>query len=353
MFVKRLLRPYTHVFSNTFTKRHIFNVSQKVKQKAAIGAGIFTGACIIGQSYYGSTHDFYDYRFITTADPNDLAEFYGNEDFMEIFCIFPFMVDFMMRSGHFDDSGHVHTFGLPPFISKMVVSMQFEDKEENDTTVCFNKKERFKCIDSLFGFTIWEMVQNFGYTQRDDNTSEVYHYGQSWYGPFFIRLLFHLHAAYVMYATEQHINSDKFLHRKEEEEDLLLAQRHNIPLHLMNQFLDGLEMDIKNKLNSILKKNSHSNDEEIDNLHKKVTQLETLVKELEHAKQIRTTKLEKYKRHTPNGSVKEFYSRTLSRRASALHIQHKEQHTEPFTKILEQALEHVDVKELKKKYTQN
>ena len=40
---------------------------------------------------------------------NDLAEFYGNEDFMEIFCVLPFMVDFMMRSGTFDDNGHVHT----------------------------------------------------------------------------------------------------------------------------------------------------------------------------------------------------------------------------------------------------
>ena len=39
---------------------------------------------------------------------------------MEIFCVFPFMVDFMMRSGYFDDNGHVHTFGLPPIISNMV-----------------------------------------------------------------------------------------------------------------------------------------------------------------------------------------------------------------------------------------
>ena len=84
---------------------------------------------------------------MTEADPNALAEFYGNEDFMEIFCVFPFMVDFMMWSGYFDDNGHVHTFGLPPVISNMVVSMQFDEREEEDAdgeanTVCFNKKER-------------------------------------------------------------------------------------------------------------------------------------------------------------------------------------------------------------------
>jgi len=62
----------------------------------------------------------------------DALRFYGNEDFMEIFCVLPFMVDFMMRSGHFDDDGHVHTFGLPPIISDMVVSMQFDEREEED-----------------------------------------------------------------------------------------------------------------------------------------------------------------------------------------------------------------------------
>ena len=109
--------------------------------KRAITLGMFTGTCILGQTYFGSTNNFYDHRFLTTANPDDLADFYGNEDFMEIFCVFPFMVDFMMRSGYFDDDGHVHTFGLPPFISKMVVSMQFDEREENDSIICFNKKD--------------------------------------------------------------------------------------------------------------------------------------------------------------------------------------------------------------------
>ena len=229
------------------------NAKPVVSAKVAVGAGVLTGGLVAGQYFFGSADNFYDHRFITKADPDAMAEFYGNEDFMEIFCVFPFMVDFMMRSGYFDDNGHVHTFGLPPIVSNMVVSMQFDEREEEDEdgeahTVCFNKKERFKCSAAIFGWTLWEMVQNFGYAQRDDGTSEVYHYGQSWRGPFFIRLIFQTHARYVIYATEQHLNSPRFLAQDEDEEDDLVAQRHNIPKHLLGQFLDGLEVDVQAKL---------------------------------------------------------------------------------------------------------
>ena len=48
-----------------------------------IGAyGATTCACI--QYFYGSAEDFFDYRFTTTKNPNDLAEFYASEDFMEM-----------------------------------------------------------------------------------------------------------------------------------------------------------------------------------------------------------------------------------------------------------------------------
>ena len=171
---------------------------------------------------------------------------------MEIFCVFPFMVDFMMRSGSFDDAGHVHTFGLPPIVSDMVVSMQFdecnaEDEDGEEATICFNKKERFKCTDALFGYTLWEMVQNFGYAQKDDGTYEVYHYGQMWRGPFFIRLIFQMHARYVIFATEQHLNSERFV-GKEETSDEEIAQRHNIPAHLFGHFLSDLQVDVQAKL---------------------------------------------------------------------------------------------------------
>lgn len=44
--------------------------------------GAFAVATAIGQHYYGNEPNFYDYRFICDADPNDLADFYGSENFM-------------------------------------------------------------------------------------------------------------------------------------------------------------------------------------------------------------------------------------------------------------------------------
>ena len=167
---------------------------------------------------------------------------------MEIFCVFPFMVDFMMRSGSFDDAGHVHTFGLPPIVSNMVVSMQFdecnaEDEDGEEATICFNKKERFKCTDALFGYTLWEMVQNFGYAQKDDGTYEVYHYGQMWRGPFFIRLIFQMHARYVIFATEQHLNSERFVGKEETSDEASEGLRWFLdPLDGTVNFVHGIPM---------------------------------------------------------------------------------------------------------------
>ena len=131
------------------------------------------------------------------------------------------------------------------------------------------------------------MVQNFGYAQRDDGTSEVYHYGQSWRGPFFIRLIFQTHARYVIYATEQHLNSPRFLAQDEDEEDDLVAQRHNIPKHLLGQFLDGLDTDVQAKLNTTLaalqQARSSEQEEEVKELLGTVQRLEGLVAELQAA----------------------------------------------------------------------
>ena len=309
-----------------------------LQTKLAVGAGALTLGCVAGQTFFGSAEDFYDHRFVTEADPNALAEFYGNEDFMEIFCVFPFMVDFMMRSGYFDDNGHVHTFGLPPVISNMVVSMQFDEREEDDgngetNTICFNKKERFKCSDSLFGNTLWEMVQNFGYATREDGKIEVYHYGQKWQGPFFIRLVFQMHARYVIYATEQHVNSPRFLAQDEDEdeEDDLVAQRHNIPKHLLGQFLDGLDVDVQAKLKESVEAlqvaRTSEEEAEVKQLLGTVRRLEGLVADLKSAKlkRAKTVSLPLQRRVTEGGpapklegSARGFYQRALVRRATAV-----------------------------------
>jgi len=60
----------------------------------------------------------------------------------------------------------------------MQVSMVFSDEDDDETgkTSWFNKRERFK--DVLFGRTMWDMVQNFGFHTLPDGRVEVYHRGE-------------------------------------------------------------------------------------------------------------------------------------------------------------------------------
>merc|ERR1712241_378885 len=112
-------------------------------KKVAVGGLI---GALVAQSFFGSSSDFYEYRFILkrNIDPDDLASFYGSEEFMEIFCILPIVGQIMMRGGYFDDDGVVHTMGVP---GELLVSMAFTD-EMNDEgrTSWFNKRERFKDV---------------------------------------------------------------------------------------------------------------------------------------------------------------------------------------------------------------
>jgi len=210
------------------------------------------GLGLVGAQYYlGSATDYFDEKFVTTKKPEDLADFYGTEDFMEIFCVFPFMVKLMMRGAEFDDDGTIHAWGLlGP--GELEISIDFDEEErdtngdgEPDTLTWFNKKEHFSDVAPSFlgGFTLWEMTHNFGFHRYDDGTSVVYHHGESFRGFFLMRLIFQLHAKYVIWATEKYINSDEF--GSEDCDESLEEQRHNIPLHVFKGFLAGLTRDVE------------------------------------------------------------------------------------------------------------
>ena len=64
------------------------------------------------QQFYGSDKKFFEYKFETKADPEELEDFYHNEDFMQIYCVFPFMQKIMMRGSSWDNDGICHTWGL-------------------------------------------------------------------------------------------------------------------------------------------------------------------------------------------------------------------------------------------------
>lgn len=239
--------------------RHMSTVAparSTLRSKLTSPVVLGTAAATIGglQYWLGKGDDFFDFRFVTDKKPNDLAEFYGSEDFMEIFCIFPFVVEFMMKNGEFQADAvpgydqTVNTFGFGGR-GGMEVSMAFDEGEidttgdgKPDTIAYFNKRERFKdwapFLPKYMEVVFWDLTQNFGYTQRADGTCEVYHHGETFYGPFPIRIVFTLHAAYVAWATKRYIQRPEF--GDLDKADQNHHDRRNIPKDVFNEFLEGL-----------------------------------------------------------------------------------------------------------------
>jgi len=212
-------------------------------KKVRLGTAAFIGLGA-AQYYLGSSESFFEHSFLTNAKPEDLADFYGTEDFMQVFCGHEILANFMMRTAEFDDSGNIHAWGLlGP--GELEISIDFDELEENDKLTWFNKKESFQDVAPNFlgAFTIWKMTQNFGFHLKDDGKCEVYHHGENFSGFFPIRLLFQLHSHYVIWATEKYINSAEF--GMEDRDDDREVQRQNIPLHVFKQFLESLTHELE------------------------------------------------------------------------------------------------------------
>ena len=93
--------------------------------------GIGSGLLLAGlHSATGSANDFYDYRFKSPKDADDLASFYGGEELMELYCVFPIVGQLMMRKATFDDTGGIKTQGFP---GTMEVNMVFSDDVNEET----------------------------------------------------------------------------------------------------------------------------------------------------------------------------------------------------------------------------
>jgi len=217
---------------------------RQITRLGGLGVAAYTA-----QHYLGAKDDFFEHRFVTTKKPEDLADFYGTEAFMEVFCVLPFMVKLMMRSGTFDDEGKFNTWGLTG-PGELEVSIDFDEREEDttgdgepDTIAWFNKREHFKDVTPFGGFTLWEMTQNFGYNRLDDGTCEVYHHGEHFEGFFPIRFLFQVHSQYVIWATKRYINSDEF--GTEDLEDDAEVIRQNVPMYAFKEFLQGLTREVE------------------------------------------------------------------------------------------------------------
>ena len=178
----------------------------------------------------------------------------------------PFMGTLMMRGGYFDEDGTVHTTGLP---GEMLVSMVFSDSEEDeeddeedeseegrdnskkgppipnpsssgsDGVRWFNKRERFK--DVFLGYTMWDMVTNFGFETLPDGRTMVYHHGEYFKGnippiSLIVRLVFGIHARWVAWATEHHLNHYAFQNETDFDEQMEHDSRVDMPLFLLKNY---------------------------------------------------------------------------------------------------------------------
>lgn len=187
----------------------------------------FLGVNVLIQQFYGSTTgEFFRYEFPLTVDPRKLADFYGSEEFLKVFCLTPAVENYFVRQAHFMDDGSNACTALNPLHGlpgELVSSINFRERIENfetkespsepDDISFFNKRERFIhqlhvfcMIPSLARYIIlWDQYQNFGFYKLDDGTLKVHHYGESFYGPWPLRLAFVLHGRLVAQNTEQHL----------------------------------------------------------------------------------------------------------------------------------------------------
>merc|ERR1712176_1733598 len=93
-------------------------------------AGSVVGGLGLAQWSLGSCeNEFFDYRFNVKADPADLSDFFGTEAAMEAYSVFPFVTNFLMRRGAWDDEG---TYRVPILLGDYLSArMEFEEREQN------------------------------------------------------------------------------------------------------------------------------------------------------------------------------------------------------------------------------
>jgi len=214
--------------------------------------GVYTGNHYM-QHYLGSSDDFFNGSFITEKDADSISEFYQAEDLLKIIAIFPFMFDQVMNKVVPDveeateetallNLGETH-FNVN-FVG-MEVSFEIIEHEEPSSDggdpelKSFIRHERFidwapLLKDMGVKILLWDQTWKYGFRTLDDGKIEVYHHGESFFGPWPVRLIVMLHQRYVLWACENYINGAAF---GTEDIDSQQEQMGNIPLWKIQQLL--------------------------------------------------------------------------------------------------------------------
>jgi len=217
---------------------------------------------LVMQSYFGTATDFFEYTFETKQPPEKIVDFYSTEEFLQILGVFGFATNFVLAGVVWaTDTDQKNTVWNAIEISFDITEREVVDPVTGKNVVgFFNKRERFKNFVPWTNILMWDQIQNYGFRRKKDGTIQIIHQGESFYGPWPVRLLVQLHARYVIWATEKHLNSELF---GSEDLEAVEHQRENIPVFALKQFISSLKEEQKDaiKMNRLKRMNTAIPDE--------------------------------------------------------------------------------------------
>lgn len=214
----------------------LFTTAPGIATLAAGGIGN-----VVLQQQFGTGKDFFHHKFTTTKNPDKIVDFYSTEEFLQILGIFPLAINFVLAGVVWStNTDNKNTVWNMMEISFDITEREMQTEDGKTVVAFFNKRERFKNYIPWTNILLWDQVQNYGYRRKADGTIEVQHHGESFYGPWPVRLLVQLHARYVIWATEKHINSPIF---GSDDVEAVEKQRENIPAYVFSQFLASLKSE--------------------------------------------------------------------------------------------------------------
>jgi hypothetical protein len=218
---------------------------------------VLFGGSVTLQYYLGTQDDFFKGSFITTKDPDALAEFYQAEDLLKIIAIHPIMFNLFMNKvdpQETSDLGiHEEETGFKVKYLGMEVAFKIEEEEEDGVLTSFKRLERFidwvPILDELGRkWMLWDQTWTYGFRRLEDGNIEVYHHGQKFVGPWPVRLIVFFHQYYVLWACEKHINSEAF---GTEDLDTIEEQMACLPLHQFKKLMGNLRDRATDKLKAL------------------------------------------------------------------------------------------------------
>jgi hypothetical protein len=178
------------------------------------------------QSYFGTGKDFFYHSYVTKKSPDDIVELYQAEDLLKIIAGHPIFFKLFMDKVVVGETPatekeamlSVEESRMDVKTLGMEVAFEITDQEEEvdgETMRTFKRYERFTDFFPIlneWGFKVllWDQTWTYGFRCRPDGTTEIYHHGHDFYGPWPIRLIVQLHQRYVIWACERLVNSEAF-----------------------------------------------------------------------------------------------------------------------------------------------